>query len=63
MQYADFPELDTAVYGLSYHSREITEPLYNHVRAAGVRRHEILLAHGGDDRISPLTGGSWGGRF
>src|SRR5699024_1348299 len=22
MQYADFPELDTAVYGLSYHSRE-----------------------------------------
>lgn len=54
MQYADFPELDTAVYGLSYHSREITEPLYDHVRAAGVRRHEILLAHGGDDRHIPF---------
>ena len=54
MQYADFPELDTAVYGLSYHSREITEPLYDHVRAAGVRSHEILLAHGGDDRHIPI---------
>ena len=54
MQYADFPELDTAVYGLSYHSREITEPLYDHVQAAGVRSHEILLAHGGDDRHIPF---------
>ena len=55
MQYADFPELDAAVYGLSYHRREITEPLFDQVRAAGVRRHEILLAHGGDDRHIPFN--------
>lgn len=54
IQYADFPELDTAVYGLSYHSREIGSPLYDGIRAAGVRRREILLAHGGDDRHIPF---------
>lgn len=54
VQYADFPELDTAVYGLSYHSREIGIPLYDSLKAAGVRSHEILLAHGGDDRHIPF---------
>ena len=54
MQYADFPELDTAVYGLSYHSREIRDPFYDEVKAAGVRGCEILLAHGGDDRHIPF---------
>lgn len=54
IQYADFPEFDTAVYGLSYHSREISIPLYDGVRAAGVRTHEILLAHGGDERHIPF---------
>ena len=54
MQCADFPELQTAVYGLSYHEREISRPLYDGIRALGRRRHEILLAHGGDEKHIPF---------
>lgn len=54
MGHADFPELQTAVYGLSYYEREIPRPLYDEVRAPGTYRHEILLAHGGDERHIPL---------
>ena len=54
MQCADFPELQTAVYGLSYHEREISRPLYDGIRAPGRRRHEILLAHGGDEKHIPF---------
>ena len=45
---------DTAVYGLSYHKKEIREPLYDNLRAAGVMPFEILLAHGGDDSHIPI---------
>lgn len=48
------PELDCAVYGLSYHGREITEPLYDSARAQGLARYEILLAHGGDEKHIPI---------
>lgn len=54
VEYVDFPELGTAVYGMSYDRREITEPLLDPVRAAGVEPVEILLAHGGDDRHIPM---------
>ncbi len=54
LQYADFPELQTAVYGLSYHTREISRPLYDTVSAPGLRRYEILLAHGGDEKHIPF---------
>lgn len=54
MQYADFPQFQTAVYGLSYHEREISRPLYDGIRAPGMRRHEILLLHGGDDKHIPF---------
>ena len=54
LQYADFPELRTAVYGLSYHSREIPRPLYDGVRPAGAEQYEILLAHGGDEKHIPF---------
>ena len=53
-EYLDFPELRTAVYGLSYHSREIREPLYDDLRAGGVEPFEILLAHGGDEAHIPI---------
>lgn len=53
-EYIDFRELDTAVYGLSYHKRDIREPLYDNLRAAGVMPFEILLAHGGDDSHIPI---------
>ena len=50
----DFPELKTAVYGLSYHSREISRPLYDGFTAAGAEPFEILLAHGGDEKHIPF---------
>lgn len=56
--YVELPELDTAVYGLSYYSREITEPLYDGLAARGIQKWEILLAHGGDDRHIPIDWGA-----
>ncbi len=50
----EFEELRTAVYGLSYHSREITEPLYNTAMPEGRQRYELLLAHGGDEKHIPV---------
>lgn len=51
-------ELDTAVYGFSYHSREIREPKYDHIQAQGLAKHEILLAHGGDEKHIPIRRGA-----
>lgn len=49
-----FPEFHTAVYGLSYHSREIREPLYDGLRPEKDGMFSILLAHGGDERHIPM---------
>ena len=46
-------QLELAVYGFSYHTREIREERY-HVKAPGRYRYEILLAHGGDERHIPV---------
>lgn len=54
LECVEFDELQTAVYGLSYHSREIREPLYNAAAPEGRQKYEILLAHGGDDRHIPI---------
>lgn len=53
-EYVEFPDLETSVTGLSYHGREIREPLYNQILAPGVQRYEILLAHGGDEKHIPI---------
>lgn len=53
MRYAAFPQWNLAVYGFSYHTREILEARYTG-KAPGKYRHEILLAHGGDERHVPL---------
>lgn len=50
----EFRELETAVYGLSYHQREITDGLYDNAFAMGKQKHEILLAHGGDEKHIPV---------
>jgi DNA repair exonuclease SbcCD nuclease subunit len=50
----EFDELQTAVYGLSYHQREISEALYNHMSAPKRQSYEILLAHGGDEKHIPM---------
>ena len=49
-----FPELDTEVSGFSYHSREITERLYDDVSRGERGRIQILLGHGGDERHVPF---------
>lgn len=52
--YVVFEELDTAVYGFSYESREIREARYDSVQAKGLAKQEILLAHGGDEKHIPI---------
>lgn len=48
-------ELDTCIYGLSYYSQEIREPLYDHIRPVRTEGcTNILLAHGGDERHIPI---------
>ena len=50
-----FPELKTEVYGLSYHQQEITDPLYDGLRAEKNDYFKILLAHGGDAGHIPIS--------
>lgn len=50
----EIPELSLAVYGLSYHTREICEGLYDSARPKGLCQYEILLAHGGDGKHIPF---------
>ncbi len=49
-----FSDLNTEVHGLSYHSPEIREPLYDGLRAPDDGRFHILLGHGGDDSHIPI---------
>lgn len=51
----EFPELNTAVYGLSYWHREIRERRYDTLRPAKRDCLNILLAHGGDERHIPFS--------
>lgn len=53
-EYVMFEELDTAVYGVSYYSREIRDAKYDTLRARGLAQNEILLAHGGDEKHIPI---------
>lgn len=48
------PELNTYVYGMSYHHQEITEPLYDGWKPENEEGFHVLLAHGGDPRHIPL---------
>ena len=49
-----FPELETAVYGLSYHEKEIKESLYDGLQPKKLAKYEILLGHGGDEQHIPI---------
>lgn len=55
LQCAEFPEWETAVYGLSFHKREIKENVYEKAKPWKKQRCEILLAHGGDEKHVPLN--------
>lgn len=52
----ELPKLSTAVYGMSYHSREITGRPYEGMGALGRQKHEILMLHGGDEKHMPIDG-------
>lgn len=49
-----FEELDTEVYGLSYHSREIREAKYDNLEPEKKAGCSILLAHGGEPKHIPI---------
>ena len=50
----ELEELQTAVYGVSYHQREITERLFDSMSAQKRQPYEVLLAHGGDEKHIPV---------
>ncbi len=47
-------DINTEVYGFSYHTRFITEPLYDVVHPGCEERINILLAHGGNEKDIPI---------
>lgn len=49
-----FEDLDTEIYGLSYHSREIKEAKYDNLEPEKRAGFSILLAHGGDAKHIPI---------
>lgn len=50
-----FEDLDTEVYGFSYHQREIKEPILHNVEIKDRDRINILLAHGGTSNTLPFN--------
>lgn len=54
MSHVTLPGLGTTVYGLSYHTQNVTEPVYDDFTPPGdgIR---ILLAHGGDANDAPFN--------
>lgn len=55
IQKVEIPELNTCVYGLSYHQTEITDSLYDHVIVDNPDMINILVAHGGDEKHIPMN--------
>jgi DNA repair exonuclease SbcCD nuclease subunit len=55
LETVEFVDLNTEVYGFSYHTRDITEPIYDSVKRKQNDRIQILLAHGGDERDIPMN--------
>jgi DNA repair protein SbcD/Mre11 len=48
-------DINTEVYGFSYHTRDITESRYDQVEPGCEERINILLAHGGDEKNIPMN--------
>lgn len=47
-------DIDTEIYGFSYHTRDIYEERYKNAAPSVEERINILLAHGGDERNIPI---------
>ena len=54
LEAAEFPEIETCVYGFSYYQKEIKENRYKTAKPWGKQKYEILLAHGGDESHIPV---------
>ena len=52
--YARLPGTGVYLYGMSYHAREIAEPIYDSCRPVREPGTHILLAHGGDASHAPI---------
>ena len=50
-----FKEADVAVYGFSYHQKEMRQNKLQGIRAPKHRTCEILLVHGGDEKHLPFS--------
>jgi exonuclease SbcD len=55
MEIVEFSELGAEVYGFSYHTRDISDPLYDAIKPELNDRLHILLAHGGDEKDIPFN--------
>lgn len=53
----EIPALRTWVYGCSYHTREISEGIYDDIRPQDKAGIHILMAHGGDSAHAPMDFG------
>lgn len=51
----ELPDINTEIYGFSYHVRDIMEPLYDCIRPIQNNKIHILLAHGGDEKDIPIN--------
>jgi len=54
VSYVELKNIKTAVYGSSYHSREITGKPYVKQYAKRLQKYEILMVHGGDEKHTPI---------
>ena len=54
-------KLGVCVYGMSYHSQEIRENLYDPLKPEGVEGFHVLLAHGGDEKHIPIDAAALAG--
>jgi len=54
VSYVELKNIKTAVYGSSYHSREITGKPYAKQYAKRLQKYEILMVHGGDEKHTPI---------
>ena len=50
----ELKNIKTAVYGASYHNREIFHKPYEKQYAKRLQKYEILMVHGGDEKHTPI---------
>ena len=55
IQKVEIPELNTCVYGLSYHQTEIEDSMYDRIIVDNSDMINILVAHGGDEKHIPIN--------